>query len=306
MNTPSVHDARNLFAIVFIGVFISVAYVANPSFSFFKALKVQATTNENVSGWAWSETIGWISFNDTNEANPYSGTSYGVNVDTTNKATGGTGDFSGVAWSENIGWVSFNRIDTGTPPSAPFNGATGPIAQVDWSTGKVTGWARALSAIGSASGWDGWIKLSKDAADTGATYGVTISGDKFSGYGWGGNDGAGTAGVVGWVDFAPTVGGVPVGVQVSAPPCTVANVTSWGSCQALSQCVAPPATQSNVPGIRIGICAAGGTVSDTCTVPSQTCTAAGGAAGTCGDHVCGTGENFGNCPTDCRSSVQQF
>ena len=211
----------------------------------FRALPAQAGTNENVSGYAWSENIGWISFNSTNDG---SAVSYGVNLDTTNKTSGGIGNFSGNAWSENIGWISFNRLDTGTPPFAPFSGATGPIAQVDWATGKVTGWARALSGVGSVGGWDGWIKLSDDTVGGWSGNGVRISGNRFAGYAWGGGDTATGAGVVGWIDFAPTVGGASVGVQILAPTVSFqgagcilpvgggsCNITAWWSVSGLPQ-----------------------------------------------------------------------
>jgi len=92
--------------------------------SFFVFGKVEAGAEHNVSGWAWSENVGWISFNSTNcdvdgdgvyEGSnegggatpaptdcPSSGTvnSYGVKIDPS------TGGFSGYAWSENIGWIN--------------------------------------------------------------------------------------------------------------------------------------------------------------------------------------------------------
>lgn len=49
--------------------------------------------NGNLSGWAWNENIGWISF---------SGANYGVTIDILN------GDFGGWAWNDIIGWISFN------------------------------------------------------------------------------------------------------------------------------------------------------------------------------------------------------
>lgn len=199
------HKGRKIATrILILGLFVGLIQLVSPGF--FGAKSAHSSSLNNVSGYAWSENIGWISFNDTNDNSP---TSYGVNVDVTNRATGGTGDFSGYAWSQNIGWVSFNRVDTGTPPGAPFNGTSGPIAQVNWSTGAVTGWARALSGVGSTGGWDGWIKLAKDPSDTGALYGVRNSGNDFVGFAWG-------ADVAGWIDFAPTVNSVSYGVKVAA------------------------------------------------------------------------------------------
>jgi|GEM_PF-3102873 len=107
----------------------------------------KAAVSDNVSGYAWSENIGWISFNNTSGGG---GTNYGVKIDAL------SGDFSGYAWSENIGWISFNRVDTGDPPSAPFNDGSGPIARYNLTTREITGWARVLA---NGNGWDGWIRF---------------------------------------------------------------------------------------------------------------------------------------------------
>lgn len=120
-----------------------------------------------ITGYAWSETIGWISLD---------GDGYGVSVAT-------DGDLSGYAWSDNIGWVSANPDDVAGCPSAP--------CAPHLEDGELTGWLRALSGGTSQSGdWGGWISLS------GANYGPTaVGGGTFSGYAWGSD-------VVGWVDFS--------------------------------------------------------------------------------------------------------
>ena len=133
---------------------------------------VQAGIDDNSSGYAWSENIGWISFNSTSGG----GSDYGVQIDPS------TGDLSGYAWSENIGWISFNRVDTGNPPAAPFDGGSGPIASYNSSTGELTGWMRALSY---GDGWDGWIRFENASIDA--------SGD-WHGWAWGDM-------VVGWISF---------------------------------------------------------------------------------------------------------
>jgi len=58
--------------------------------------KVSSDANGNLSGWAWSESFGWISFASTTPI------TYGVTVATS------TGEFDGYAWAETIGWISFN------------------------------------------------------------------------------------------------------------------------------------------------------------------------------------------------------
>ncbi len=148
-------------------VWTAVSYI---SISARKAL----AGGENTTGYAWSENIGWISFNDNNSGS--GGGTYGVHIDE------GTGNLSGYAWSSNIGWISFNRADTGNPPAAPFNGGTGPIAQIDPNTREITGWMRVLA---NGGGWDGWIELRN----------VFLNEDgDWSGWGW-------SDMVVGWICF---------------------------------------------------------------------------------------------------------
>ncbi len=176
--------------------------------------KVSAGSTDNLSGYAWSSNIGWASFNCTNPGENCATSNYGVRIDESQRySAGGIGGFSGWAWSSNIGWISFNRGETSNPPSDDIGAGSGPIAQVNWTTGNITGWARALagcqgvpgvpvgscsgSGAGAASGgWDGWIKLSGTATD-GSPYGIQLSGNNFSGYAWGGD-------VVGWIKFAST------------------------------------------------------------------------------------------------------
>lgn len=224
MKTFTIHSVRNVFAF-FIALGLGyMAYTVSPTSV--TGPKVEATSAENVSGYAWSDNIGWISFNDTTGGNPAQ--PYGVKINTT------SGDISGIAWSSGvdsavgpqgfveggIGAISFNRADTGNPPGDPYQ-TTGAIARVNITTGAVTGWARALSACdptcatnsgagANSGGWDGWVKLSKDPSDTGSTYGVVINAEtgKFSGYAWGGAqvDASGNStpsgvSVVGWISF---------------------------------------------------------------------------------------------------------
>ncbi|MBI2013599.1 MAG: hypothetical protein HYS87_02115 [Candidatus Colwellbacteria bacterium] len=61
---------------------------------------------EGLSGWAWSETVGWISF-DCQTFGDCASSDYRVLI---NKDTG---EFSGFAWSLAVGWISFNCIDIG-------------------------------------------------------------------------------------------------------------------------------------------------------------------------------------------------
>ncbi len=148
----------------------------------------RASSNDNITGYAWSDNIGWISFNCTDggvgQSDICSTSEYGVSI-------GGDNELVGYAWSDNIGWISFNESDlVGCPKGTCKAKLVG---------NSLEGWARVLSPGG---GWDGWISLSKQSAGV-IDYGVTLDEDNliFEGYAWGDE-------VVGWIDFNPDYGGV--------------------------------------------------------------------------------------------------
>jgi len=124
-------------------------------------------SGSTITGYAWSDTIGWLSFN---------GTGYGISVE-------GDGTLSGYGWSDNIGWVSADASDLAGCPSAPCTAKL--------SDGNLQGWLKAVAGGGVQSGgWDGWIKLN------GSNYGPVLGGNgDFSGFAWGSD-------VVGWLDFS--------------------------------------------------------------------------------------------------------
>lgn len=128
-------------------------YCASPSHYFSWTFSPSSSGESNVSGFAWSDNIGWVCFNSDSDG---SETEYGTNISEVD------GDLSGYAWSENIGWISFNRSETGNPPASPFNGGSGPIAQYDSGSGDLTGWMKALSYGDS---WDGWIRFEDASID---------------------------------------------------------------------------------------------------------------------------------------------
>ena len=159
--------------------------------------KIEAGTTDNISGWAWSENIGWISFNNTSGGGS---TNYGVNVDTS------TGAFSGYAWSENIGWIKFGdplKIATENYPNCPLStcstGSPNYSAKLDLATNKITGWARACAgtvngdcnSAARTDGWDGWILLGP-IMKGGTDYGVERDICDLKGFAWGSD-------VVGWI-----------------------------------------------------------------------------------------------------------
>ena len=141
----------------------------------------------NMNGFAWSENIGWISFNsgDSGTCTP---TTYGVSIDE-------DGELSGYAWSENIGWISANEAQLTGCPVAP--------CKAYMESSALRGWMKALAADGS--GWDGWISLS----GTSPAYGPTLNAGVFSGQAW-------ASDVVGWIDFNA---GVSLPVATEFTPC---------------------------------------------------------------------------------------
>ena len=164
--------------------------------------QVSAKDDDNVSGYAWSSNIGWISFNGAN---------YGVHIcegegDTHSGCEGGDDDkgkLVGYAWSSNIGWIKFN-------PAGPYPSAPDYSAKLDTETNQITGWARACAgapdldtcsgdgANPAAGGWDGWINLGGAAYQTSIDF--TPSPAEFHGYAWGSD-------VVGWISFNCAEGG---------------------------------------------------------------------------------------------------
>lgn len=184
---------------------------------------VRAGNSQNIAGWVWSETVGWISFNSNGcDANadgksegspdgcPPAGSTtadYGVNIEQSN------GRLSGQGWSENVGWLSFNRGETGVPPSddpCPSGGCIAkvvPVGQFLKSDVNVEGWARALAACDSApcsssgpgtnsGGWDGWVRF--DHNQTGETI---FSGDgQFHNWAWDDDK-------IGWLSMNSAEGG---------------------------------------------------------------------------------------------------
>lgn len=58
-----------------------------------------------LQGWAYSDAIGWISFDSVTAGSPIS---YGVTIDPS------TSELRGFAWNDAIGWISMNCINEGT------------------------------------------------------------------------------------------------------------------------------------------------------------------------------------------------
>jgi hypothetical protein len=156
------------FGVVFIFLFVGGMLLSGGFLKLNNALA--DSISHNLSGFAWSENYGWLSFSCENENPPCSGTNYGIDIDPN------TGYFSGYAWSSNVGWVQFNA-------SGPYPGDPQISVNYNKTTGAVTGWAKILSL-----GDNGWLKM----------YNVTIDSDGVL-HGWAWNNSP--SGGLGWLSF---------------------------------------------------------------------------------------------------------
>lgn len=193
---------------------VAVSFIAVPK----NTTNADSPFYHNVTGWAWSDNIGWLSFGCDNEGT-CGGVNYGVDM-------AQDGELSGYAWSDNIGWVTFNRNDLTGCPSSPCK------AKVIPGTGEMTGWAKALSADGN--GWDGWVSLSGSGS---YSYGPILNAlnparQIFEGYAWGSD-------VVGWLKFNPYT---DYEVRLSGPLCNNNNICEAGLGEDIASCSADCAT----------------------------------------------------------------
>lgn len=314
MKSYPIHRWCRVSSFVILGAVLLVAYRSDPNL--FKSPRVESATSVNITGYAWANTpqstgtsetgtdqgLGWIRFNGEN---------HGVTLDLE------TGNFSGHAWIGNgddgagsTGWIDF--APTTGFPGAPFHG----VRRVD---NTLIGWAKVVSM-----GDDGWIKMSKDASDGGADYGVTIAVDgAFSGYAWGSD-------VIGWVNFASEIA-VAEGseVHLDTATCTPDNVIlPWGSCNDDPEFCSSYPSRTPIPGTQLGTCGGGysGYASQDCSTGlscgsspctsdddcggGETClpgtsTCGSGATG-CGNGTCNVGESLLTCPQDCKGTIRQF
>ena len=148
-----------------------------------------------LSGWAWSENIGWISFNCENLPEPRCSKKYNVRFNTD------TGNLSGFAWSENIGWIRFHPPLFAIPETWP--GSPNHWAQINFGNNQISGWIRACAGTVNGNcaspsrtdGWDGWIKM-RGTTTGGESYGVELdtANNEFRGWAW-------SPSVVGWISF---------------------------------------------------------------------------------------------------------
>ena len=159
-------------------LFLSVIFSLCAVFFFGHVSQAHAAGTDNVYGMAWSDNIGWISFNNCTAPAVCTGTGYGVTVDPT------TGNVSGDAWSDEVGWIDFNQTS-----GCPVTGCT-TQPNINLSTGVFSGFARVLTYSTGNGGWDGWIDLGSTGNNDG--WNMDTGTGKVTGAAWGDL-------VIGWV-----------------------------------------------------------------------------------------------------------
>lgn len=197
---------KSILTLLFIFAVLSAGFLY---FSLFQKTKIQAAVAgvDELSGWAWSSNIGWVSFNCSDQ-NVCNGSDYKVKVDLA------TGNLSGYAWSSNIGWIDFG-------PSGPYPSA-GPnySAKIDLSivTGVTSGWIKAAQS-------DGWIKITDANMNSEWT--------KLTGWAWGDL-------VVGWLNFYDVKVPNLIRCDFSANPSVIdfaaSSTLSWSCNPAAKSC----------------------------------------------------------------------
>jgi hypothetical protein len=126
-----------------VSVLIGISLLVAIFFTSFKGGTISAQEENNIpkelSGYAWSSNIGWISMNCENTFN-CSTSDYKVTLNEDNTLTG-------YGWSSNVGWLRFGElageVETSLMPEG--NGTQKVHARINETTGRLEGWARFLS-----------------------------------------------------------------------------------------------------------------------------------------------------------------
>lgn len=82
-----------------------------------------ANAGGSLTGWAYSDAVGWISFDSVSAGSPVS---YGVSI-------APDGAFTGYAWNDVVGWISFNCSNQGTCATVDYK------VKTTWTATAVTG-----------------------------------------------------------------------------------------------------------------------------------------------------------------------
>ncbi len=138
---------------------IAIGYFLVPVFSPNSVSAATAESNSNVSGWAFANTVGWISLSDQNTGSGSGVGTYGVNLDFS------TGELTGFGWSEKAGWICFGSSCGATecdgtvptsnrPYNVPYAAVVPAPSSADPIIRNVHGWAKVCD-----KGDSGWISL---------------------------------------------------------------------------------------------------------------------------------------------------
>jgi len=90
----------------------------------------------NLSGWAWSDVLGWVSFDCHNPETGGTSPDYSCAQSLYQVSIDDQGDFNGWAWNDVAGWISFNCNQTET---GNLCGTADYRVSTIWSSGAVNG-----------------------------------------------------------------------------------------------------------------------------------------------------------------------
>ncbi|MCL5004679.1 MAG: hypothetical protein M1170_01905 [Patescibacteria group bacterium] len=160
--------------------------------------KVLKDGDGNLSGYAFNDNFGWLSFSGTTTL----GGAYGVSVNPS------TGDFSGWAWNDNVGWFSFNCSDPGAGGCSIANYKV----KTSFTSTSTSGWLESSTfdtwAIGGAAMntimWQG-----TQPSGTSVKFQIASSNDLAGPWNYKGPDGSDTT------YYSPSGTGVPAQINLA-------------------------------------------------------------------------------------------
>lgn len=222
--TNHIHMKRKSFLLaLFVLSSLTLSSLYGMSFtgpSFAPPKEAHAAASDLLTGWMWSDNIGWISMSCENQGT-CSTVDYGVRQDN-------SGNWTGYAWSSNVGWLQFNA---GCPSGQPGQ------CSAKLTGNELRGWAKFINADNS-TGWDGWLSLSSKDSTSGFAYGPT--GDPESGgvngFAWGSS-------VVGWTEMQNIKFGIGGGSVLTLVP-TLTRPANGGGLSSFSDELQYPTSSS--------------------------------------------------------------
>ena len=159
----------------------------------------------NLSGWAWSDEIGWISFDCHNPETGGSAPNYSCIQSNYQTKIDSNGYFHGWAWNDAIGWISFNCNQTET---GDLCGTSNYKVKTNWQSGPIK--ANLISGTfdtGKPKGaafnyivWEGTLNggsVKFQFATSNCDNGATNSPHCDQNVGWGGNKASGDGAFLG-------------------------------------------------------------------------------------------------------------